>query len=59
MFLTNFLSPSSALNIKAAGFCQEVLPARFEVVTGLLLIMEWYVVYCVVECVVPDVSKAL
>ena len=42
MFLTNLLSPSSVLNVKAADFCQEVLPARFEVVTGLLLILECY-----------------
>jgi hypothetical protein len=45
MFLTDLLSPSSVLNFKAAGFCQEVLPARFEVVTGLLLILECYAVF--------------
>jgi hypothetical protein len=45
MLLTDLLSPSSVLNFKTAGFCQEVLPARFEVVIGLLLILECYAVF--------------
>jgi len=37
MFLTSLLSPFSVMIVKAVGFCQELLPSRFEVVIGRLL----------------------
>jgi hypothetical protein len=37
MFLRKLLSLSSALNVKAVGFCEEVLPEGYEVVTVFLL----------------------